>query len=194
MTAYALRTDAGWTELVPGLAFTTQDGTQYPANWLDHASTEDITAIGSVAIVEPPAAPDGKVNRLAGLGNVNGAPTRTYELVDAPAIVVPVPVATTKQPATGGITVTSGVIALNPDAVGLSSAIRVSTGRYRIYFDEVQSDANYIPILTVRDVADRRARLSAKATAYVEVKTLDQTGAAADAQEIGIIVNRVSWT
>jgi hypothetical protein len=196
--AAAIPNGSGWTELVPGSAFVGQDGTQYPANWLgeyeggiwrQRAAPEDIAAIGGVTIVEPPAAPDGKRNLPGLVGDNGGVPTRLYDVAN-----VPPPVPQQSQPVVGGFTVASSVVSINPNSLGIASVLRVSAGRYRAYFDPPQPDDRYVPSLSIRDASNRQYRVTAKLPAYAEIRTFDQTWVAADTQEIGIILNRVSWT
>jgi hypothetical protein len=89
--ATAIPNGSGWTELVPGVPFVGQNGTRYPANWLENAKAAELKAIGGKTIIEPPAAPAGKQIAITGLGDKAGVPTRLYNVVNAPAPADPRP-------------------------------------------------------------------------------------------------------
>jgi hypothetical protein len=90
MDKVAIPTEDGWLELPPGQAFTDRDGRNCPADWLAKASPEEIEAIGGKTIIEPPGAPEGKMNViLADLADVAGHPARRFEVVDKPEPVAP---------------------------------------------------------------------------------------------------------
>lgn len=92
-------------------------------------------------------------------------------------------------------TVASGVVAVAPNCLNLSLVMRVSVGRYRAYFVRAAANTDYIPSQpSVMDSLVRMARVSAKTTAYIEIRIVDQAGAAADAQEVGLIIQRIIWT
>lgn len=88
-------------------------------------------------------------------------------------------------------TYAAGLITMADDQTGMSFVSRVSTGRYRCYFDDMQPDTCYYPIPGVNDLNVRNIRITARTTTYVEVRIVDGTGVAADAAEVFLQVNRV---
>ena len=107
----------------------------------------------------------------------------------------PPPLPMVPQVAANGIvrfTVASGVVATTADTVGFGAVTRLSAGRYRAFYGEGDPDLKNIPDCTIRDAADRRGRVSAKTGSYVEVRTVDQAGTAADVQELTIRTSGIS--
>ena len=86
----------------------------------------------------------------------------------------------------------NGIVRFTVVAGVVGAATRLSAGRYRAFYGEGDPDLKNIPDFTIRDAADRRGRVSAKTSAYVEVRTVDQAGAAADVQELTIRTSKVA--
>lgn len=82
---YAIIKGGEVVEVYPGRQFVDGAGIQRSPNWLDLAKPAERTAAGVFDIVEPPAAPEGKVVRVLGLEVVNGVPKRRFVVEDAPA-------------------------------------------------------------------------------------------------------------
>ena len=77
--------DGAAVEVSRGVPFVDRDEIQRPANWLELATPEELTAAGIVEIAEPPAPPEGKVI-VPGPPVVEGEQVvRSYTLEDAPA-------------------------------------------------------------------------------------------------------------
>lgn len=104
--------------------------------------------------------------------------------IDAERLANP-PGAVEQRVAAGYATV-SGAAVSAVDGYGFGSAVRVALGRIRFYFDAAQPDTSYFAQVTVRHTADVMIRVSAKTTAYVEVKTNS-----IEALEYGVSVTRI---
>lgn len=143
----------------------------------------------SIVNVLPFVVPDGKV--------ITGPPsyvltdpdsvTQTYDVADAPP-----PTKTTETYGLVRFSVVSGVVT---DAtiyfVGITSVLRVSVGRYRIYYLDADPDRTLVPSVTLLDAAVKIARLSARTATYCEIKVTDGAGAAADASEVSLQLDRI---
>lgn len=85
--------------------------------------------------------------------------------------------------------------ATNPIVVyenlGLASVSRLTKGRYRINHLHPMPTDQYSVFPDVMDAADKRVRYTIRTVDYVEVKVVDAAGAAADATEVSVKIERV---
>lgn len=85
--------------------------------------------------------------------------------------------------------------ATNPIVVyenlGLAGVSRLTKGRYRINHINPMPSDQYSVFPDVMDAADKRARYTVRTVDYVEVKVVDTAGAAADASEVSVKIERV---
>lgn len=94
--SYARKLDNAWVEIQG--EFVTQDGTQYPANWIELSGDADKQAAGVAAIKESEPPKDTVVLEST-LADVKGVPTRKYKTRpmtedeirtrDVPSVVTP---------------------------------------------------------------------------------------------------------
>lgn len=88
-------------------------------------------------------------------------------------------------------TVAAGVISTTIDTVRIASVLRVSPGRYRVYHLDADPDRRLIPAVALLDAAVRIGRISARTSAYTEIRVTDGAGAAADASDVTLRLDRV---
>lgn len=85
--------------------------------------------------------------------------------------------------------------ATNPIVVyenlGLAGVSRLTKGRYRINHINPMPSDQYSVFPDVMDAADKRVRYTVRTVDYVEVKVVDTAGAAADASEVSVKIERV---
>ena len=77
------------------------------------------------------------------------------------------------------------------EAIRIATVSRLAKGRYRIGHVEDFGTASYSVIPSVLDPAARTIRVTARTAAYVEVRVTDLTGAAQDAEEVTVKIERV---
>lgn len=85
--------------------------------------------------------------------------------------------------------------ATNPIVVyenlGLAGVARLTKGRYRISHLHPMPSDQYSVFPDVMDAADKRVRYTVRTVDFVEVKVVDAAGAAADATEVSVKIERV---
>lgn len=113
--------------------------------------------------------------------------TQTCDVIDAPA--------PTKTTETYGLIRFSVVASAITDStiyfLGIISVLRVSIGRYRIYYADQDPLRALVPSITLLDPAVRISRLSARTIAYCEIRVTDGAGVAADAAEVSLQLDRI---
>lgn len=77
------------------------------------------------------------------------------------------------------------------EAVRIATVSRLTKGRYRIGHIEDFGTASYSVTPAVLDAAARTIRVTARTSAYVEVRVTDLAGAAQDAEEVTVKIERV---
>lgn len=88
-------------------------------------------------------------------------------------------------------TVVTGILTNTDDTIGVGAVTRISTGRYRIFNAEPDNDLLILPAPIIRDAADIRIRVSAKTSAFTEIKTVNAAGSATDAAEVTVMFSKV---
>ncbi len=115
-------------------------------------------------------------------------------LADDDAEVVAFRTPTTPEPYlnSGGLarfTGTSPVSTL--ETIRMSAVSRISRGRYRVFHEEPYPTDQYSAIPAVFDASPRTIRITARTTAFVEVRVTDLAGAVQDPQEVTVKTERV---
>jgi hypothetical protein len=75
--------------------------------------------------------------------------------------------------------------------LGMAGVARLAKGRYRITHQTPMPTDQYSVFPDVMDIAVKYVRYTARTTDYVEVRVVDATGAAADATEVSVKIERV---
>lgn len=87
-------------------------------------------------------------------------------------------------------TVAGGVVTIMENSFSVDGVTRVSAGRYRI-FPTIPDVDLLTGVESIQDIADVRARVTARIAAYVEVRTVTAAGAAIDVTEVVLTFNKV---
>jgi hypothetical protein len=92
-------------------------------------------------------------------------------------------------------TVAAGVVSTTSDTVGIAAVTRVSTGRFRIFYEVEDTELTFMPdVGCIRDASVIGGRVTNRTTSFVEVRTVNASGVAADAAEIIVTFDRVVTT
>lgn len=75
--------------------------------------------------------------------------------------------------------------------LGMAGVARLAKGRYRITHQTPMPTDQYSVFPDVMDLSVKYVRYTARTTDYVEVRVVDATGAAADATEVSVKIERV---
>lgn len=88
-------------------------------------------------------------------------------------------------------TVTANVVTTTSDAVGISGVLRVSAGRYRIYYDVPDDALTWLPgSPTIMGAVDLRARVTRSAL-FTEIRIVNAAGTATDIAELILPLDKV---
>lgn len=165
------------------------DGTGVPYGNLPLYSTMQLAAF-SIFAFESPVPPEGKilisVSYQATAEGVDQVPV--FE--DAPPAPDPISVVTNYGIAR--FTVAANVVTTTPDSVKLASVLRVSAGRYRVFHLDPDPDRRLIPAVAVLDVNVRIARITSRTAMFTEIRVTDGAGAAADASDVTLRLDKVT--
>lgn len=77
------------------------------------------------------------------------------------------------------------------ETIRMTGVTRVAKGRYRAYHEDPMPSDQYSVMPSVFDANPRVARVTARTTAYAEVRVTDLSGAAQDPTEVTIKTERV---
>jgi hypothetical protein len=77
------------------------------------------------------------------------------------------------------------------ETIRMSAVTRVSRGRYRVFHEDPYPSDQYAAIPAVFDASPRTIRITARTTAFVEVRVTDLAGAVQDPQEVTVKTERV---
>jgi hypothetical protein len=91
----------------------------------------------------------------------------------------------------GLVRFTAGAPASVLENIGLGPVTRLAKGRFRCAFSASLASDAYAVIPSVFDAAVRSIRVTARTAAYCEVRVTDLAGAAADAAEVTVKIERV---
>lgn len=105
-------------------------------------------------------------------------------LVGRPA---PAPIKLASCSALVRFTVAGGLITATIDTLGVSSILRVTAGRYRIYYETADPDKrNIAGTPTILNALPRFGRITARNTNYTEIQITDPLGALSDVSEVTV--------
>lgn len=77
------------------------------------------------------------------------------------------------------------------ESIRMAGVTRVSKGRYRVLHEEAMPSDQYSVFASVLDANPRNIRVTARTTAYVEVRVTDNANAVQDPTEVSVKTERV---